>query len=285
MADDLEKRAAEGGHWRDMNSHWTHVGRPLRPGPDDVALFERFAAAAAGTTGARFDALLLGVTPEIAGCGWPPQTRLTAVDFSLSMIDSLWPAPGAPANSQVVCGNWLTTPIASQSMDFVIGDGCHAALAFPHEANAMAREVARVLRPGGTFVMRSFIRPDPGEGIAEVARDLAAGRIGSVHVLKWRLLAALCSDSPSGAALGDVWKAWDSMRESAARYGGRTGWSAAEIGTIEVYRGDVTTRFDFPTIAGLRALLARHFSAPECFYGGYELADRCPVMVMTRPES
>jgi SAM-dependent methyltransferase len=272
---------ADGGdHWRDMTARWRHVGRPLKPGPDDIALFERFAAVAAGRGNCGLDALLLGVTPEVAECRWPSGTRLTAVDFSLAMIRSLWPARAALG---VACANWLALPMASRSVGFVIGDGCHAVLAFPRDVNAMAREVARVLRPGGMFVMRAFVRPDPGETAADVERDLAAGRIGSVHVLKWRLFAALSRNSESGTLLGDVWNAWDGMRASAAACLGRPGWSEPEMGTIEVYRGDRTTRFYFPKLEEIRGLLLEWFSGVEIFYGNYELADRCPIIVLKSP--
>jgi len=277
-------RSGKGGHWREMTDRWSQVGRPLKPGPDDIAAFERFAATAAARAGRSIEALLLGVTPEVAGCSWPSGTRLMAVDFSPAMIDKLWPARAAPAGSHVICANWLAMPIGSRTVDLVIGDGCHAALSFPGNVNAMAREVARVLRPGGMFLMRAFVRPDPGETVGDVERDLAGGRIGSVHVLKWRLFAALTRRTESGAALGDVWSAWDGMRGSAARYHAEPGWSGPEISTIEVYRGDRNTRFYFPTLEEIRGLLSERLCEEEIFYGGYELADRCPIMVLTSPE-
>ncbi len=272
------------GHWGDMTGHWAHIGRPLKPGPEDIAVFERVAAIAAGKAGGCFDALLLGVTPQIAGCEWPPGTRLTAIDFSVSMIDRLWPAPGAPVNSSAVCANWLTIPMAARSFDFVIGDGCHASLSFPGDVNTMLREVARVLRPQGTFVMRAFIRPDSPEKLEGIARDLASGRIGSVHALKWRLFAALCSHSESGTVLSDVWCAWDGMRALAAGFGTRPGWSAPELGTIEVYRGK-GTHYYFTTLEEIGALLSQHFATLDVFYGKHEFADRCPIMVATLPRN
>ena len=265
-------------HWGNMIGQWTHIGRPLKPGPEDIAVFERFAAISAGKAGGSLDALLLGVTPEIGGCRWPPGTRLTAIDCSVPMIERLWPAPGVPAHSHVVCANWLTMPITEQSVDFVIGDGCHASLSFPGDVNAMLREVARVLRPPGTFVMRVFTRPDPPEKLEDIARDLAAGRIGNVTVLKWRLFAALCRNSQSGTALSDVWRTWDGMRALAAGFSAKPGWSAPELGTIEVYRGAKGTRYYFTTLEEIRALLSQHFGALEWFYGKHEfcrsLSDR-----------
>ncbi len=233
------------GHWADMTERWRHVGPPLKPGPEDVAAFERHAEVAKGNSG-DFRALLLGVTPEIASCSWPAGTRLTAIDLSWPMIEKIWPAQGCPANSPVICANWLAMPVETGSIDFVAGDGCHAAVRFPDELAAVLREVTRVLRPGGRFVMRAFIRPVPAETVEDVAREFAAGRIGSVHVLKWRLCAALCQNAGSGTGLGEVWRAWDKMRP-VARLGG-PGWTAPEMATIEVYRGDNATRFYFPTV-------------------------------------
>jgi SAM-dependent methyltransferase len=268
------------GHWGDMIGHWTHIGRPLKPGPEDIAVFERVATTAAGKAGGCFHALLLGVTPEIAGCQWPQGIRLIAIDSSVSMIDRLWPTPGAPPNSNVMCANWLTIPMAARSFDFVIGDGCHASLSFPGDVHAMLREVARVLRPQGTFVMRAFIRPDPPEKLECIARDLASGRIGSVHVLKWRLFAALCRDSESGTVLSDVWRVWDGMRALTAGFSAKPGWSTPELGTIEVYRGK-GTRYYFTTLEEIGALVSQHFGTLDLFYGKHEFANCCPIMVAT----
>ena len=270
-------------HWADMTERWSHVGRPLKPGPDDIETFERYAALANRAHADEFRALLLGVTPEIAGCRWPSGVRLAAMDFSQSMIGKIWPARGTPPNSHVICANWLAMPVEAGCLDFVIGDGCHAAVRFPDDVAAVFREVARVLRPDGMFVLRAFIRPATGEGVDDIARDFAAGRVGSVHVLKWRLFAALCHDTQSGTPLGEVWTAWDRMRSSARWCG--PGWTAAEMGTIEVYRGDNETRFYFPTFAELGELASRYFRSQQVSYGNYELADRCPIIALTLPKA
>ena len=268
-------------HWADITDRWNHISTPLKPGPDDVAVFEGYAALASRKRADNFRALLLGVTPEIAGCHWPPGTRLTAIDFSLAMIHRLWVTGGAPANSHVLCANWLAMPMVAASFDFVIGDGCHAALRFPDDVAALLREVAGVMRPDGMFVLRSFIRPDPAESIEDIATDFAAGRIESVHVLKWRLFAALCQNSESGTPLDEVWRLWEQMRSSARLSG--PGWTAPEIGTIEVYRGDKHTRFYFPTLAELQKLMSRYFQKQQVSFGNYELAERCPIIALTRP--
>ena len=274
-----------GDHWSDMTSRWVHVGRPLKPTPDDIEVFERFAASTAQKVGRGLEALLLGVTPEIVGCRWPQGTRLTAVDSSRAMINAFWPAPGAPAARIAICADWRDMPLRSSTIDLALGDGCNAALPFTDGVSVMIREVARVLRPEGLFLLRVFVRPEPAETVEDVARDLAAGRIGSVHVLKWRLFAALCDDVEIGVRLGDVWDVWNRIRNLAAPYSPAPGWSAAEMGTIEIYRGDTETRFYFPTLAQLRALMSQRFASQRCIYGDYELADRCPIMILGKPSS
>jgi SAM-dependent methyltransferase len=274
-----------GDHWSDMTSRWVHVGRPLKPTPDDIEVFERFAACTTRKAGRELEALLLGVTPEIVSCNWPQGTHLTAVDSSRSMINAFWPAPGARAACRAICADWRKMPLRSRTIDLVLGDGCNAALPFTDGVSEMIREVARVLRPEGLFLLRSFVRPEPAETVEDVTRDLAAGRIGSVHVLKWRLFAALCEDIEIGVRLGDVWDVWNGIRDIAAPYSPTPGWSAAEIGTIEIYRGDIETRFYFPSLAQLRALMSQHFANQRCIYGEYELADRCPIMILTKAAS
>lgn len=282
-ADGRGGAAPGGAHWRDMIDRWKHVGRPLKPTPDDIRIYERFAARAARRGGPGIAGLLLGVTPEIAGCRWPAGTDLTAVDSSRAMIDALWPAPGTPAASRAIRADWRALPLEPRTIDLVLGDGCNAALPFPDGVGGMAGEVARVLRPDGVFVLRAFVRPEPAETIADIARDLGAGRVGSIHVLKWRIFAALTGHSEAGVRLGDVWEVWNELRALTGLYGGAPGWSPAEIGTVDVYRGDRDTRFYFSTLAELRALMSRHFARQRCVHGRYELADRCPVMLLARP--
>ena len=267
--------------WDTVLENWRHIGRPLKPYPDDIAVYERFARVRANECTGRLRALMLGVTPEIAGCRWPAGTNLIAVDCSPAMIHGLWPAPGTPADARVLCADWRTMPIDSGSIDYVCGDGCNPALPFPDVMGAVARSVLRILAPGGLFAMRLFSRPEPAETVDDISRALAAGRIGNVHVLKWRLIAALTGKVENGVRLGDVWNVWNGMRSLVARYGAVEGWTAGELNSIEMYLG-METRFYFPTLAEYRALLAPDFVERECSYGPYELGDRCPIVCFAK---
>jgi SAM-dependent methyltransferase len=249
----------------------------MRPSPDDTAVVQRIVAG----LGAAAHALVLGLTPETIACDWPADITLSAVDHSPPMIEALWPPAKGPENSQVILADWCAMPIPSGTIDLVAGDGCCALMAFPEGQEALLREVARVLRPEGRFVIRVFMRPERPESVADIAQALALGTIGSVHALKLRLLAALHGTSGTGSRLGDAWQAWKSMPAPPAAPAGTRGWTAEEVATIEAYRGK-EARYFLPTLAEFRQTLQPAFREIECAVGRHELADRCPTLVLAR---
>jgi hypothetical protein len=145
----------------------------------------------------------------------------------------------------------------------------------------LTREVCRVLRVAGRFVIRVFLRPDRPESVADIARALASGTIGSVHSLKLRLLAALHGANGAGSRLDDVWQAWTSMPALPAALVGVRGWTVGEIAGIESYRG-MEARYFLPTLAEFRHSLASSLREIECAWGRHELADQCPTFVLVR---
>jgi SAM-dependent methyltransferase len=267
--------------WQDLLRRWNHIGHPLRPSAEDIATYERFAARAACECRGRLRALLLGVTQEIVGCDWPDGTSLTALDISSRMIATFWPVASAPAGARVICGDWRAMPIDTGSIDFVVSDGCNPVLPFPRTFQAVVGEAARVLRLGGILALRLFLRRDPGETVDDIAAALRAGRIGSVHVLKWRLVGALCPDIERGICLGDVWPVWDGMRHLVPRLG-EPGWTPEEIETIDVYH-NLETQFYFPTLAEVRGVTAQYFDDVQHVCGSYEHAEQCPTIVCVKP--
>src|SRR6185312_7779009 len=122
-------------------------------------------------------------------------------------------------------------------------------------------------------------RPDPPESIAEIARAMAAGEVGSVHALKLRLLAAVHGASGSGSRLDDVWQAWKTLPPSPLA--GARGWTAEEVTGIESYRG-MAARYFLPTLAEFRQSIGRYLREVECNFVGDELGERCPTFVLTR---
>lgn len=272
-----ESAAAPRDHFSSIVPQWSHFGPPLRPSPDDKAVVQR----AAARLGRAAHALVLGLTPEIIACEWPADVTLTAVDHSATMIRALWPPENGPAHSQVIRADWCAMPIPSGTIDLAAGDGCYVLMAFPEGYQTLTREVCRVLKRGGRFAVRVFLRPDRAEPVAHVAQAFARGEIGSVHALKLRLLAALHGVSGAGTRLDDVWQSWKSLPALPAALAGTRGWTDDEIVGIESY-GGMQSRYFLPTLAELRAHVQVSFRELECTWGRHELGDRCPTLVLER---
>lgn len=259
-------------HWPRHARQWALVGPPLRPGAADVQLMEAEAAAcAAATAGRPLAALILGVTPELVTMRWPADTQVVAVERSADVIGAIFPAT---AGAEAVVADWRALPRPDRSLDLVIGDGSLSNLAFPGDYRVLAAELARVLAPGGRVALRLFAAPDQREPLAAVAADLAAGRVGSMHALKWRIAMAIQPDDRN-LAVADIGRAFDAMVPDRAVLA----WDPAVIATIDVYR-DSTLVYSFPTLAEVRAALVP-LAAVACHTPTYELGDRCPTLVLT----
>lgn len=269
----MSEQGAGVANWGKASRQWSLVASPLRPDVGDVAFVEAtirhwFAANARPPR-----ALLLGVTPELATCAWPAGTRLTALDNSRAMIDALWPAPGLAPGARVLCADWRRMPIADGSIDLVVGDGCFSAAPYP-DGGTISREVARVLHPAGFFAIRTFASPDRRETLAELGEAVAAGAVGNVHALKWRLAAIVQPRVEVGARLGDIWTAFQELRPAIAAVAGSPGWTEPELGTLDRYR-DNDLRFFFPTAAEFRAITEPWLVEDARGQGDYPLAERC----------
>ena len=273
---DLQASIPTREHFARVVPNWSHLGAPLRPSPDDTAVVQRLVAGLGTST----VVAVLGLTPEIIGCTWPEDVRLIALDHSAGMIKQLWPPARGPANSAVVQAGWHALPVGSGTINLVAGDGCYMLETLPEGFDALTREVCRVLRPGGRFVIRVFLRPDQPELVEDIARAFARGEIGSMHALKLRLLAAVHGASGAGTRVDDAWHAWKTMPSLPSTYTEKRGWSANEVAGIERWQG-VQTRYFMPTLAEFRQNLKPFLHEVECSFGRYELAERCPTFVFT----
>lgn len=264
-------------HWKTYARYWQHVGPPLRPGPGDIRLAEALVAEGAQSKNNPFlQAILLGVTPEIALMNWPSKVNLLAVDHCLEMILWVWTDPSrSPASA--ICSDWKTLPVFNAAADIVIGDGCYTVLKSPEEYESVSREIRRVLKPTGSFIMRFFVQPEQPESTEAVFADLRDGRIGNFHIFKWRLAMSLHEKLEDGVRLGDIWEAWHNAGMDADLVSKHMNWPPEAVSGIEVYR-DVDTRYTFPKIEELTAALDKYFVRQGCYFPDCELGERCPVL-------
>ncbi|MBI5790977.1 MAG: hypothetical protein HZA63_05860 [Rhodocyclales bacterium] len=270
-------------HWNRNATQWQLLASPLRPCAEDVALYsaglQRWRSQS-GDFSSRV--LLLGVTQELRAMDWSVDTDLLACDRSLAMIRAIWPlAAFGGAHAAPVCADWRALPLPAGSRNIAIGDGSASALATLADLRLAAGEIERVLVPGGALILRLFLRPALTESLELVAREAAAGRIGSFHAFKWRLLMAVQRDANEGVRLGDAWDAFRANFADRAALARQTGWAPEAIATIDTYR-NADGRYCFHTLDEFAAAIAPAFSLLSVDYPGYELGERCPLIVARR---
>jgi SAM-dependent methyltransferase len=263
--------------WEIMARRWAMIGWPMRPTPADVAYYEAWAAKAA--TAMPLRAVLLGVTPEIALMQWPKDTRLTAVDRSETMIGAVWPSDRIAVDERALLSGWDALPFVSASQDIVIGDGCYTVAAPLDVQERITREVHRVLRPTGTFVMRLFVSERQPGTVAALFEDLWNGRFAHFQEFKLLLLTRLPRDRDEIVRIADVWNAWNAAGIDRDALSERLGWSRAMIDTIDAYR-DSAELYCFASPERMIERFASHFELIEVKEHDYALAENCPTLVM-----
>jgi hypothetical protein len=122
-----------------------------------------------------------------------------------------------------------------------------------------------------------FLPGSPPESPEDVVRDLRAGRIRGFHAFKWRLNASLVRNSV--VRLGDVWEAWRGLVPDAQSLLAELGWSEALTATIDVYR-DRPEIYAFPVEGAILETARDSFVLESRHIGSYELAERCPTLVL-----
>ncbi len=248
--------------WSDLHKRWSRSRAPLRPHAQVIAAFETLLAAHPGRR------LLLGVTPELATLSAP----VTAIDWSAAMIAQVW--PGNAPGHRAVQGDWADMPFAPGSFVAAVADGAVNMLRWPDDYCALAARLAEAVRPGGRIVMRCFTAPDTPEALADLAGQVLAGTPIGFHAFKWRLAMAVADGVD--VAMRRVWEVFQSCfpdREALCR---ATGWTSEIVAEIDDYAVSPLHK-SFPTRAQLLACFPGAYLVES---GDYELAERCPMLVI-----
>lgn len=141
----------------------------------------------------------------------------------------------------------------------------------------------RVLVFRGRAVFRCFIRPDVAEPVSSVVAAVLQGGVGSFHALKWRLAMALVDPVDASVAVADIHRAFDTNFPSRLALSQVTGWPQEQIDTIDAYRCSAT-RYTFPSLSQMREQCRPWCEVVSMEQGGYELAERCPTLVLVRKD-
>lgn len=258
-------------HWNDYHRAWSRIGPPLRPDADVVEAFRQAIA------GHDDRVLLLGVTRELADLG----KELIAIDKNEGMVANVW--PGDTAQRRAETGNWMALPYAKENFTAVIGDGAANFPTYPENLRAFFAEIARVLVQGGVLALRVFARPEYPEAIGEIHEHVMRRGIASFHAFKWRLaMAVVAREGSPNIAVTTIRDNFDRMFYDRRALSDATGWPMEDIETIDAYKGSSDV-YTFPTIGQFKSAIPDSFRAIRTMdSGSYELADRCPLLVMER---
>lgn len=263
-------------HWKNYTKLWKHIKPPLKPCSQDIALIERALRKRYGQKPLK--AVLLGVTEELSRRNWDCPISITAIDNEMATISRVWPKEAE--EKQVVCGDWFSMPFSNDSFDVCIGDGSLNAIGSVVDYKKAAKEVSRVLKKNGLFVVRVYIRPSEPETGEQIFADIS--NIENFHILKWRMAMAIQERNPNvGVRLHDIWAEISQRIESNRNLAMSTGWPLEEISTIDAYKNK-DVKYTFPTITEIAEALVGSLSLVDIHFAKYQLAKNCPTFTFRK---
>jgi len=264
--------------WNQHALNWACMGPPLRPHATDLQNYQKAMNRLWGSLGnPRLTAMLLGVTPELVGLNWPEQTRLLALDHNIQMIKNVG-SKNEKIIHQVVCADWGQSPVLNASAQLILGDGCFTFFNFLDGDQNLISKLKKNLVKKGYLLVRFFIQAPIKESTQDVFAAVFAGAIKSFHSFKWRLAMSLQEHEEKGVKLSDVYDVWHSNKKNVSQLSQQPDWKVSEINTINAYKAS-TVNYYFPKLTSLRNQMQCEFEELDCFYGDYELSERCPIML------
>lgn len=239
---------------------------------------------AAGDVRACPRAWLLGVTPEIAALDFG-RGELRATDSSPGMVHALWAGP--PDDVQI--DDWRTCEVEPASCDVVLGDGVLHLVRFPGEQGEVLARAARALKPGGLLALRLFVPSPRPERIEHVWAAWDEKHVRTPSALKLRLWSALQRRVEEGISLAEVWSAASRHARSVGGVSDPGERTRRMLEALSVYR-DAPGRYHLVTIEQAAALVRSASGGALSVErvvesAGYELAERCPILIARKAES
>ncbi|NES17535.1 MAG: class I SAM-dependent methyltransferase [Symploca sp. SIO3E6] len=269
--------ATSGNYWQSIAKLWDLIGSPSRPCDQDLAFIKEQSFPYLESLSPNISqAVMLGVTKEIALLSWPYNVSLLAIDRSPEMIDLVWPKTEVP-KGKAILGDWKNLPCPDNSCDLVVGDCCFTLLDYPQSYQTVLQEVSRILKPQGLFIMRFFLRPDLSEDIETIFDELKAKAIGNIFVFRWRLAMALQNSPEEGLPVHKIWQRWQQEVSNPDQLMEHLGWPTELLATITNYQNSSAV-FTFPTLSEVRQIFLSYFDEVSCHFPSYELGERCPTL-------
>ena len=237
----MEETDSQHPYWKDLARRYNELTPPLRISDSERSVYQSLVANWSSSDHAP-GVLVLGATPDFYHLPWPGQTQMLAVDRSQAMLSGVW--PGTPA--QTLCADWTSMELPSESRDIVLCDGGLSFFSYPEKLQTLLANIARILTPGGLFIVRLYVQSEPRETVAGVFQQFFEGRIANSQELKLRLWFALLEEPGNGVRLHDVWGRFDAACEELRVRGDLPDWPDAEWESMRAYR-NLQDVYHFPS--------------------------------------
>jgi len=128
----------------------------------------------------KFNACVLGATPELRDMVLKRGGNLTSIDLSMEMFEKVKPFMKYPDHPRdvIVRANWIDNPLASQYFDVVMGDGISNNIPFKDQG-VLFKKIRGLLKNNGRAILRDAVRNSDRaiRTVEEIDEDFMAGRI------------------------------------------------------------------------------------------------------------
>jgi SAM-dependent methyltransferase len=250
-------------HWAERSRTWGRNGPPLQPNPEVVDCFTSLVPADSNI-------MLMGVTTQITAA----YTNVTAVEREPAMIENVW--LGNSDTRRAILENWLTVDFPDNTFDAILGDGSLNMLSEPGQVNAFITRALPWLKPNGKIICRMFTRPDVP---VTMERIHAEARQPTVNFSALRRLIPMYIASQNGPMVPVklIVNLFDQM------FPDRTilPWTPEQMSTLTPYYTSESKTW-FPTRQEILDILPKDVTARFLDVGTYDIADTCPMLIITR---
>lgn len=264
-------------HWDNVSGKWSSVGPPLRPTLPDMVFFSQ--AIRKWTEENKSPrCLILGVTPEYYHHLKPVAGDLVAVDYSPQMIRTLWPGPQGSA----LCADWNQLPLRNESRDVVITDGGLNLIRYPDEQGQVARNLRRIVPPGGICLFRLFWPPAVKETPTDIVEYLKAGNISNVNMLKFRLWMSFWKSPAIPVLASEIWNLIEHWSPDLPQILKKINWPSEGMNSFQVYRNSSLRFYFFGLEDLLRIYSAEGFDLEETHTPDYSSGHQFQTILLRR---
>lgn len=252
--------------------HWKYYIGPARASPSDLEFIKKKILEKGKDT----NILILGATPEYRNLCGELGMGVTLIDFKRYNYEYLGREVKNRPKETFYEGNWLNT-VLNEKFDIILADNVINVMA-KADVPKLLRNVSRMLKVGGLFMPRTYVREKgetyTGEKAVKEYREERKGQALYSGIVRNMYIAAY-DFKKERVVLRDVWKIAVDMRKK----GLMTDEEVMEFSKLSTENREFS--FFIPEREIHEKALSEFFDIKEIFYGKEEyLRDKLPLYVL-----